>query len=458
MDAVKSFCALSAFLVAGKALRTFIPFFRTLHLPASVIGGLLALCFIQTAGVSRTSGWFAGWEGLPGFLINVVFASLFIGQKFPDLRKYRKPVLEQLCFGQIVAWGMYVVGIGLTLGVLAPLYGVPPEFGTLLEIGFEGGHGTVGGMSGVFESLGWEAGPALGYTIATAGMIVGIVCGMAMINAAVRSGRVKSVAKNDDDMSDAEQHGFYPISDQPSAGRQTVVSASIDSLAWHIAIIGLAIFAGWLFREGLVALEGLLPARARELRIAESMPLFPLCMAGGLVLQWGLNAFKMRSIVDKGQMNRIGGASLDFLVVSALATIKVEFVVQYWQPLAILVGAGVAWALFGAYFLAPRIMHGDVFEKTVCEFGQYTGVTATGLLLLRTVDPDNKTTARTVFGAKQLLHEPFMGGGVWTAMALPLVVKAGPWTVLGISAAAVGLWIVVWFAIIAPCRSPKESS
>ncbi len=447
MNAIQSFCALSAFLILGKALRTFTPFFRALYLPASVIGGLVALAVVNIPGAEEHASWFTGWSALPGFLINIVFASLFIGQKFPSMAKYRRAVAEQLCFGQIMAWGMYVAGIGATMLALGPVFGVPAEFGTLLEIGFEGGHGTVGGMAGVFENLGWEAGPALGYTTATVGMLVGIIAGMAMVNRAVRKGVVAGM-RSDEDMSNAEQHGFYPISEQPPAGRQTVLSASIDSLAWHVSMIGAAIGAGWLMHKGMVLAGGLLPENVRRLGIMESIPLFPLCMVGGLLLQWFLCAFGMEAIVDKGQMNRIGGAALDFLVVSALATIKISFVVQYWIPLAILLAAGVAWALFGAIFLAPRIMRGDVFQRTMCEFGQYTGVTATGLLLLRTVDPDNKTSARTVFGAKQLLHEPVMGGGVWTAMAVPLVVKLGPGTVLAISSAAVLLWVAFWLVFL----------
>ena len=35
--------------------------------------------------------------------------------------------------------------------VLTPLFGVPPVFGNLIEIGFEGGHGTVGGMESDLE-------------------------------------------------------------------------------------------------------------------------------------------------------------------------------------------------------------------------------------------------------------------------------------------------------------------
>ena len=63
------------------------------------------------------------------------------------------------------------------------------------------------------------------------------------------------------------------------------------------------------------------------------------------------------------------------------------------------------------------------------------GVTATGLMLLRTVDPDHKTVATEAFGYKQLLHEPIMGGGLWTSLAVPLVM--------------LGSGLVVWFFCLA---------
>ena len=50
-----------------------------------------------------------------------------------------------------------------------------------------------------------------------------------------------------------------------------------------------------------------------------------------------------------------------------------------------------------------------------------TGVIATGLILLRMVDPECRTPVPADFAFKQLLHSPFMGGGVWTCLALPLL-------------------------------------
>ena len=71
------------------------------------------------------------------------------------------------------------------------------------------------------------------------------------------------------------------------------------------------------------------------------------------------------------------------------------------------------------------------------------GVTATGLLLLRVVDPDYETPAADAFASKQLLHEPFMGGGLWTSSAMLLLATRGAWPVLGIAAGAVLTWSIV---------------
>ena len=98
--------------------------------------------------------------------------------------------------------------------------------------------------------------------------------------------------------------------------------------------------------------------------------------------------------------------------------------------------------------LAPRLFREAWFERAIAEFGQSTGVTATGLLLLRTVDPENKTVAAASFGYKQLLHEPFMGGGLWTAFALTLVYTLGWRAVWLLSLAMVLLWSAAAFAVI----------
>ena len=428
---VNVFVALCALLFVGKIARVNVPLLQRLYLPSSVVGGLIGLMIVTALGDKVSPDIVGAARKVPGFLINVIFATLFLGMAAPKLRDVIRLSFPQLCIGQLLAWGQYVVGLGLAGFVLSRCFGVPAAFGNLLEIGFEGGHGTVGGMSESFTEFGWEDGLALGYTMATAGMIIGIVLGMALIQWAYRKGHVSQVVSFEDRKPN-ERLGIHPVEDRPPAGRQTVICDSIDSLAWHIAVTGVAVLIGYGIRL-LIPLKG--------------FPLFPLCMIGGVILSYGAKLVGKDLLVDRGQMERISGASLDFLVVSAVATIQLKVVAANWLPLTIMIVAGTAWTAWVVLFVSPRIFRDAWFERAIAEFGQATGVTATGLMLLRTVDPENRTSAAMSFGYKQLLHEPFMGGGIWTALAFTLVYQIGWMKVWLISVGMLVLWGVASFFV-----------
>ena len=76
-------------------------------------------------------------------------------------------------------------------------------------------------------------------------------------------------------------------------------------------------------------------------------------------------------------------------------------------------------------------------------------MTATGLLLARMADPDDRTLTVESFGYKQLLFEPIVGGGLFTAASLPLIFRFGPVAMLGLTAALMIAWLLVgYFAFI----------
>ena len=177
-------------------------------------------------------------------------------------------------------------------------------------------------------------------------------------------------------------------------------------------------------------------------RLFSGFPLFPLCMIGGLLIQKAAQATKVDYLIDHAQMQRVSGAALDFLVVSAIASIRLDFVLANWQPIAIMAFAGILLNVCMLLFAAPIIFSDAWFERSIAEFGQSTGVTATGLLLLRTVDPEGETSATEAFGYKQLLHEPIMGGGIWTSLAIPLLIINGLGFVFCFSSVMIILWIV----------------
>lgn len=451
MTAVVIFAVLSVLLIAGKVLRVQIPLLQRLYLPSSIVGGLLGLVLISAFRDQIPASITDEMRNMPGFLINVIFATLFLGGGVPKVKNLAVSVIPQLTLAQIVVWGQFAVGVGLAGFLLAPAFNLPAAFGNLLEMGFEGGHGTVGGMQESFKAHNWTDGIALGYTVATIGMVSGIVVGMCLVNWAYSRGYIKTV-RPFSKRTISERRGIPVREARPSAGRQTVLADSVDSLAWHIAIIGIAVLVGYGILEGLRSVEIACIPDAKT-RLFKGFPLFPLCMLGGVLLQLFAKITNVDLLVDKEQMNRISGAALDYLALAAVATIELSVVAANWVPLVIMTAAGLIWCVCSVMYFSPRLFKEAWFERGIAEFGQATGVTATGLLLLRTVDPDNKTIAAASFAGKQLLHEP--GMNIWVALAFALVFTVGWVPVFLVSFVMLAAWIAVSVVIIRRNRSDR---
>jgi ESS family glutamate:Na+ symporter len=287
----------------------------------------------------------------------------------------------------------------------------------------------------------YPEGTDLALASATMGVISAIIVGIILINWAVRKGYTQKL-KSLDQLKKGEWGGFYNKDQRPIAGRQTVSADSIDSLALHLAIIGIAVLIGYYIKWGILGYEFLSPGLSK-LKIFQGFPLFPLCMLGGLVVQIVVSKFKKVSPIDHSLMQRLSGTALDYLVVAAISTIRLEVIARDIIPLMAIVCVGILWNVFCVVWLARRFLPSHWFERSIAEMGQSMGVTATGLLLLRAVDPENETDAPSAFGYKQLLHEPIMGGGLWTSMAIPLVILQGGWFVFIISGCAITFWLIV---------------
>jgi glutamate:Na+ symporter, ESS family len=465
MTPIFAFVWISAALILGKLLRLAVPALRRYFIPTSVLAGLVLL-LVGPEVWGRISGSMPGgpfgaevyevWRTLPGFLINVVFASLFLGKALPSVREIWRRAGPQVAFGQSIAWGQYVVGIGVTMALLVPLFGVSPMFGALLEIGFEGGHGTAAGLGATFAEVGWAEGQDLALAVATVGVVMGVLLGMVLINWGIARGHTRLVttegrarrelaelAEADDAMEERESH---------EEERSTVAFETVSPLAFHIAYIGVAIGVGYAYLRGLIWLETVTLTRLGAPPLFEHVPLFPLAMIGGITVQVLRDRFAPGLGLDRQLVTRIQGVALDFLIVSAMATLMLSALAENWAPLLILIVAGLVFNVAMFVFLARRIVRDYWFERAIGDFGQSIGMTATGLLLMKVVDPDHESPAFEAFGYKQLLFEPVVGGGIFTAMSIPLIFTFGPWPVFALAGALCAFWITFGILVFGRAR------
>jgi glutamate:Na+ symporter, ESS family len=166
-------------------------------------------------------------------------------------------------------------------------------------------------------------------------------------------------------------------------------------------------------------------------------------MLGGVIVQSLLNRFDRYKIIDRQMISRLQGLALDFLIVSAIASLSLAVIGENIFIFLILAVTGISWNMFMFIFLARRMIPKYWFERGIGDMGQSMGMTAVGLMLIRIVDSKNKSGAFEAFGYKQLLFEPFVGGGIMTAISVPLIFQLGPIIVLIISFIVMVIWLLV---------------
>jgi len=416
-----SICLISLFLLIGTILRAKIKILQNLFLPSSIIAGFIGL-FLGPYIFNVIPQWVVtNWSDMPGILISVVFATLFLGISLPTGKTIWREGGPMLCFGVVMGIGQYFIALLVVALILIPLFNVPAIFGCILEIGFSGGHGTAAGMFEVFDKLGFPAGGALGQMSATVGIIFAVVMGIVLINIAIRNGNCAHLNQQKG-IPHYKKTGLIPQEKRYPIATATVASESIEPLTFHFTIIGVSILLGMAMQAGVKWIHP----------VMSSFPLFPLAMIGGLIVQWVCTKINAAKYLDKHTFDRIMGFALDVLVATAIASLRLDlFLANFW-PFAILMLAGMIWLTFMVLIVAPRMFPEYFFERGITEFGMQSGVTAVGLLLLRLVDPQYKTGTAEAFGLKQMVYEPFLGGGLITALSPIFIVHLGLWESIAI--------------------------
>ncbi len=463
-DAFFAFVIIGILILLARIIKQKVNWIQQLYLPESVVAGFLALFFggeilgaiiSSFGGDTLTQGLFSEairnvWRQSPGVFINVVFAALFLGESIPNPRQIWRKAAPQVIFGQTLAWGQYVIGISLTLLVLVPLFDMNPLVGSLIEIAFEGGHGTAAGMEQTFIDLDFPEGKDLALGLATVGIVSGIISGTFLANWGRKKGYIKTFAKQSQSL--REHEGISPqeirINEEEITLKRAQLTENllIDPLSLNFGFVGLAVAIGWLILETLKWIESITWGVGGFTVIAY-VPLFPIALIGGIIVQLILRKLGLEALIMRSLMNNIAGLALDIVVITALASISLQVLGVNFIPFLLLGFLGIAWNILAFVFLAPRLIPSFWFERGICDLGQSMGVTATGILLLRMVDPDNKSGAFESFAYKQLFFEPIVGGGLFTATAPVLIARFGSVSVLILTTILLFVWLILGFVL-----------
>ena len=289
-------------------------------------------------------------------------------------------------------------------------------------------------MANTLTKLGFPEGGNLALGLATVGILSGIISGTWLIQWGQKKGYIEA-NKNPKALKEIKTENKEDIQSVE------LENIGIDKLTVNFGFTALAIAFGWLILKGLFWLESISWGK-NGLELIEAVPLFPMALIGGIIVQIAAKKLKIDSLIDRQIQESISGIAIDIVIVTAIAGIDLTILGNNLEVFIILSLVGIIWNILAFTILAPRIIPEYWFARGLGDMGQSMGVTATGILLIRMVDPDNQTAAMTSFAYKQLFFEPIVGGGLFTAAAPVLIVQFGSLPILLLTSALLVFWLV----------------
>jgi len=401
------FLIICFFLIFGRKLKFAVQLER-FGLPIAVLSGIVGISIgpyglIHFLSKETTSVW----SNFPTPLLSLVFATLMMGRPIPNINGLVKPIVNQFLLALSLGFGQFFVGGLVVKYLLAPHMDINPLMGCLIEVGFEGGHGAASIIGESFSRLGFSDGLDLGLAMATMGLLSSSLLGSIFIFL----GRTLR-------LSDTEE--IINKKDISNLDVETEIFASLKILLINLGFTGLAIAFGVVLLQFLRYISNFFGEFSRE--IIFSLPVFPLILIGSLLIRYILEKTKNTDFISNILQREIGILSTDLLIFTAMASLDIATVFKNWALILLLTIFGLLWNLICIAYFAYFIFDDYWFEKSLIEFGNSTGVVASGLLLLRLADPKNTSKTLPIFTSKQLFAQLILSGGFFTVIA-PLVIS-----------------------------------
>ena len=401
---------ISSILVFGRKLNFAIKLER-IGLPIAVICGILGILIGPYGLLNLLSKRTIDiWEDSLTPLLSIVFATLMLGRPVPTLKGLIKPILNQFLLALSLGFGQFLVGGLVVKYFLSQSMKVNPLMSCLIEVGFEGGHGAASIIGDSFIKMGFPEGLDLGLAMATMGLLSSSLIGSVFIfvgnifNLTNRQNISEKVYSNE------ITYKFKFISD-------------LKILIINLGLAGMAIIAGILLNQILRYISSFLGPFSKE--IIYSLPVFPLILIGSLLVRYFLEKTDKTNFISQILQREMGILSTDLLIFAAMASLNLSTVLGNWRPILLLTIFGLLWNIICISFYSYFVFDEYWFEKGLVEFGNSTGVVASGLLLLRLADPNNISKTLPIFTSKQLFAQLLLSGGFFTVLAPFLLSRIG---------------------------------
>lgn len=432
---------ISIFILIGIFLRSKIPLFQKLLMPSSIIAGVIGFICVNFGllKVPDATGWVTLESSTFGvivfhlFAISFVAIGLFGSSKKEDSTNHAKIVWRGSIWISMIFVSVYsmqsLLGFSIfTLWKNITGTGANSIIGYLFGTGFSQGPGQCISYGTIWESAPYLIQNAvnIGITFSALGFFIATLVGIPLARYGLRKGW--GTVNTNTELSNDFIVGIAKDKTQPCAHAITH-SANIDTFAYHIAIIFTVYLAAYFF----------------AIFWLRTMPTVIAPIGIGFIFFWGWIISKCIRIVstkcqadsffDNATIRRLTGVCVDFMTASVFMSIQFRAIQDMLIPIGIVVVLGSIMTTLVILWLARRCPELG-FERFLYALGMCTGTTATGLLLVRVVDPEFESS---------VAEEAGMSTWIYLTAAIPILY-------LGLPFAAIEghptLWIFAASAII----------
>jgi ESS family glutamate:Na+ symporter len=397
---------ISILILISVVLKRNVGFFRKYPIPIPIIAGFMGLILGKDVlGIISFNS--IRLENLVYHMMNIGFIALSLKASSKVKGK------EYVNSGMFIVINYIVqgiVGFGLSLIFFYTIFPeVCPISGLLLPLGFGQGPAQAYSNGHQWEQLGFTNGGNLGLTVAAVGYIWACAGGIPLIAWLKKSKGMKPSAMHSEKIRDS-------IFDEDKPN-ELPLKESIDGLTLQLMLVGMVYLLTYLTLRGAEALLGNEGFGGTLSKLLWGFS-FIIGAVYGMIVRRVLDAcFKAGwmkyDYTSNYLLERLSGASFDFMIVAAISAISIYMLKGYIVPFLIITTIGGLVTVFFIVWLAKRVYREETLENTLAMYGMLTGTISTGIALLREVDPHFQTNA-----ARNLV----LGSGTGLAFGTPLMV------------------------------------
>lgn len=382
--------------LVGMVLRAKIKFLANILMPASVIGGIIGFILMNTGILPKLGCDFMVCNQIVGFLFTISFISIGLTGLPKDKGETGGDQAKAVVHGSVGMGLIWCMLYGLTplvgyfvMKLIGAGFGMDAAYGLLIPFAFCQGPGQAAAFGMQIEAGGGLANASqVAITFSVIGFFLAFVVGVPLAKMGLR----KNLAAHPEKISPSVARGIYPPEEQTeSCGNITTYNGNIDTLAFHIALVG-GVYILAIFLQTL-----LMKIPFTFLSAMAGMTFFVGLLVAYLV-KWVMVKLNVKQYHNDILQARITGFATDFLIVGAFMAVQMTVIGKWIVPILIFTLIIGALTLACSMYWGPRLGGNCNFERTLGLWGCLTGTCPSGIALIRIADPNLRTTAASEMG------------------------------------------------------------